>query len=233
MRYFVTKLTTSLAAMSPELTIVDFVCVSLFLWYLCVCVYVSVFVCVFVSPFSSSLTAMSPEQCWLCGHRLGSICWKNNDWTFPQHSTFSSSSDGQKCWTLWKKNFSNPLWHIWQKHYHKDDLDKNENDGLEKSITCHLWESEHDQSCLRLIWIRFHQSQSSEKGQNTNIVGENIASIIEPTMRMMMGDMDLCKIGGGGPALVYQVAERSWQREGWKQFLVTMTIITMMMVMMM
>ena len=182
---------------------------------------------------SSSLTAMSPEQCWLCGHRLGSICWKNNDWTFPQHSTFSSSSDGQKCWTLWKKNFSNPFWHIWQKHYYKDDLDKDENDGLEKSITCHLWESEHDQSCLRLIWIRFHQSQSSEKGQNTNIVGENIASIIEPTMRMMMGDMDLCKIGGGGPALVYQVAERSWQREGWKQFLVTMTIITMMMVMMM
>ena len=119
---------------------------------------------------SSSLTAMSPEQCWLCGHRLGSICWKNNDWTFPQHSTFSSSSDGQKCWTLWKKNLSKPLWHIWQKHYHKDDLDKDENDGLEKSITCHLWESEHDQSCLRLIWIRFHQSQSSEKGQNTNIV---------------------------------------------------------------
>ena len=43
---------------------------------------------------------------------------------------------------------------------------------------------------------------------------ENIASIIEPRMRMMMGDMDLCKIGGGVPALVYQVAERSWQREG-------------------
>ena len=61
------------------------------------------------------------------------------------------------------------FWHIWQKHYYKDDLDKDENDGLEKSITCHLWESEHDQSCLRLIWIRFHQSQSSEKGQNTNI----------------------------------------------------------------
>ena len=180
---------------------------------------------------SSSLTAMSPEQCWLCGHRLGSICWKNNDWTFPQHSTFSSSSDGQKCWTLWKKNFSNPFWHIWQKHYYKDDLDKDENDGLEKSITCHPWESEYDQSCLRLIWIRFHQSQSSEKGQNTNIVGENIASIIEPRMRMKMGDMDLCKIGGGGPALVYQVAERSWQRQGWKQFLVTMTIITMMMMM--
>ena len=42
---------------------------------------------------------------------------------------------------------------------------------------------------------------------------ENIALIIEPRMRMMT-DMDLCKIGGGGPALVYQVAERSWQREG-------------------